>query len=73
MGKLTDEFTVDASQAGRVIVTMNREQAEKLAEVLETCVDDATIRSDWDEPEAADLIQDLPAHIRDVLNGPKEV
>lgn len=70
MGKLTDEFNIDASRAVRVVFTLNREQAEKLAEVLETCVDDDVVRNDWDEPESADLVQDLAAHTRDVLNGP---
>jgi len=70
MTALKDTFTVDTAQADRVVITLNRAQAEKLAEILETCVDDSTVRLDWDEPDTADLIQDLAAHTRDKLNGP---
>jgi hypothetical protein len=75
MGKIVDEFRIDASWKDRVTIDLNRDQAERLADVLDRCVDDTVIRDGWGEPDTADLVQDLGAHIRDVLNGPvtKEV
>jgi hypothetical protein len=66
---LAAAFTVTADQPDRVVLTLNREQAAKLAEVLGTCVDDSVIRLDWDEPESADLVQDLNGRILNALDA----
>lgn len=69
MTQLKETFTVDATKANTVVLTLNREQAAKLAEVLSTCTDDSVLRLDWDEPETADLVKDLNGQILSSLDG----
>lgn len=65
MSKLAEPAIFEtAAHADSRKVTLTNVQWDKLAEVLATCVDDDTIRYDWNEPETADFIGALTGALR---------
>lgn len=60
------DITTDGEYAknGEVKLVMTVEQLDKLAEVLDTCVDRDTVALDWDEPQTAEFVDSLVSAIR---------